>query len=528
MDCSLTAVLPTRNGTPMPLTRRAAPSPLSLLPIDLLLAIFESASLSWDASASILITLSRVCSRWRDCIMKTPTLWATIRVVEIMDTTLSSIERETKRVKAFLKMSRACALVLDFAIYTYFRHEGEENGYADNLPAFLAEVGEISKVIGQHASRIRSLTLLVDEYSTNGSILSGLVGVPMPILERWDVRNTYDEVFGNEDDDIEDEEEDAHSVLLHPLATVPSKQPSSLYPSLQVLSLNSVPLHWSRYAPSALVTLEITMLPDVWRLSASAIGHILQRNAHSLETLTLLGALSSNSSKLQTVVLPNLAFMELGFYHTSELTPFLNGIDVPKLKTFILYDSRRQELHPSDRSEDSMFDAGIVDLFSVIARRLPVAKIWDLTLRHIAFCPPNTFPSLDVSRYIARGGEAALEFFYSLESLKFLLLCGPDQATLDGLNRAKTFRVSRPRLPTPRMTILHIADTGFHMLKSFLWSRLAYPDAHNKLVALVISMPFSWYHMTQWQTVDTSSLAKEVVSFATKVSSEVEKELMIT
>lgn len=512
-----------QDDTDLLVRRPTTASPISEIPVDVLLEIFETLILAWDAVQIMPVLLCSVCTRWRDCVRNSPTLWSTIRTYEVLDLTTVILEHEIKRVKMFLRRSQGCPLTIDIAIYSYLRHEGEDNAWADSLPDFHDKLKELSQALGKHAHRIKSLTLVIDEYQSTTSILSGLKEVSMPMLTHWDVRNLYDENWSFDDENLEDEEVNAHSVLLHPLGTS-EEQRMAMYPNLKFVSLHAVPLHWSRFSLNNLVTLEIRMIPEKWRPSASTFGRILRANAHSLERLVLSVALPTGIYLGEPIALPNLEWIELGFTHTAEIIPFINTIEVPILRVLILCDSRREYL-PIGLSNDPAFDNGITDLFAVLVSRFPLRQLTDMTLRHIALCPVPS-PSAEV---FSSRMDIAIDFLRRLENLNFLTVSNSDVITLEALNRLQVrVEAQQPKHPLPKLTFLQITDTGYKILQDFLQQRLNGPNVYNALVALVITMPNSWYLASRWDTFNTKRLAQEVFPLVSRLSDDAEQQLAVT
>ena len=498
-----------------------AASPISDIPLDILLAIFETLVLAWDAAQAMPILLARVCTRWRDCVVNSPTLWSTIRTYEVLDLMTVSLDHEIKRVKAFLVRSKDCPLIIDIAIYSYLRHEGEDNEYADNLPDLHARLQDLSQALGKHAHRIKHLTLVVDEYQCSASILSGLKGVAMPMLAHWDVLNVYDESWTYDEQDLEDEAVHAHPVLLHP-REMSTDQPVSLYPNLQSVSLHAIRHDWPLFSPNNLTFLEIKMLPDKWRPSALALADILRTNAHSLERLMLSMALPTTPYDDEVITLQNLELIELGYTHTSEAISFINAIEAPNLQSLILCDSRREYLHPIDRWNDPAFDAGITDLFPVIVGRLPLSQLTDMTLRHIALCLTRS-PSAEI---LNNRMEMAIDFFCRLENLNFLAVSGSDFVTLAALNHIQIRDEDQlPKFPVPKLAFLQITDTRYKILQHFLLQRLGGPKDYKPLGSLTITMPSNWYETSSWATMNTTRLAEEVFPLISRLSDDEERQL---
>ncbi|KAG6884854.1 hypothetical protein C0993_007788 [Termitomyces sp. T159_Od127] len=500
---------------------RTTTSPITDIPVDILLAIFKTLVL--DAVEILPQILCRVCTRWRDCVENSPTLWSTIRAYEVLDLTTVVIEREIKRIKTFLTRSQNCPLTLDIAVFSYLRYERsrQQEAWANSLPDFHGKLRELSQAFGEHAHRIKSLTLVIDDYRSTTNILSGLKDVAMPMLTRWDVTNMFDESWSLDEEDLEDEEVDAHSVLLHPLET-PMEERMAMYPKLQFVSLHAVPQHWSQFSPTNLVTLEIRMVPEKWRPSAFAFECILRTNAHSLERLTLSVSLPSGIYTGEPVTLPNLKWIELGFIHTAEVINFIDAIEVPNLRVLSLCDSRREYLHIDLLSNDPATDTGITDLFAVLVSRFPLRQLTDVTLRHIVLCPMPA-PSAE---FFSSRMDIAIDFFCRLENLNFLAISNSDIVTLDALNRVQVrVESQRPKFPAPKLSHLQIMHTGHRILQYFLQQRLSSPKVYK---SLVIYMPRIWYDTFKWNTSNLKKLAQEVSLFITWLGHDAVQQLALT
>ncbi|KAG6864953.1 hypothetical protein C0991_006140 [Blastosporella zonata] len=464
--------------------------------------IFQNDVISCDADASPqrLATLAQVCVSWYDCIMGNPTFWTTIRVVETLQTSSTSIERTIQRVKAILRLSKSLPLIVDIIVHSYILHDGEDNEFAYALPCFRIKLEELSRVLRSHADRILEFTLVVDECISARSITSGLINVPMSLLRKWDVRNIWaecEEIYATEPE----VEENSHHVLLLDEAS------REQYPNLRIVSLHAVHMRWSEFSPDHLTRLDITMPSDDGsRPSLSALAQILRANSNSLESLTLLTAIRSNDKTPipETISMRSLRFMALGFFHTSELIPLLSCVEVSSLKTFILSDHRRQA-HGSFHSSDTDYDSGINQLFDVISKRFPLSQIWDVTLRHIAFCHGT------LRQAVPPSNASLIEFLCSLTSLKVLLLDDPDVVTVRAFDAVENLKVISKEMPKPRWTQIP-AKLPF-MLDSFLWTRIENPEIHAALVSLNTSMPKHWHHFTQWRTaMNRRSTDPKVVS----------------
>ncbi|KAG6864042.1 hypothetical protein C0991_000705 [Blastosporella zonata] len=522
-------------------THKVALASILDLPNELLLKIFTSAAetATTDVNPAVegvrdtsyyIVRFAKTCRYWHTCIMNHGAFWSTICVIETLETSTASIERNIERTKTCLQRSKLCPLTIYISIQSHNQHAGEENGFSDNISAFRSQLKELSKALRPYADRIVSFDLIVDEYHSTACILCALVGVPMPLLNKWVAVNTFEEMFALEDTDPEDEELFSHPIFAQSDTKLVSEE--SLHPELRVVSLNSIPLSWSQFSLRKLTTLEITMLPDAWRPSAFTLGEILRTSADSLESITLLAALSSEKSCIrQTIMMPRLHSMVLGFVNTSELIPFLNGIEVPNLKMLVLNDIRRRILHPTDRFIDNGFDHGIVNLFNVMIRRFPIGQLQNLILRHIAFCPSRrtlgNLPTSEILAHLAAGAETAAKFFCSLESLQLLTLCGPDQVTLEALNGVQVFNDGTlPKFLTPRMTDLSLFEIGFYMLATFLWTRLNSQRAFIALTTFTIAVPNDWFlKFPWWSMVVTSDVAKTIVCRTSNLPAELEAQL---
>ncbi|GLB36874.1 hypothetical protein LshimejAT787_0311610 [Lyophyllum shimeji] len=497
---------------------QVATSPISQLPIDPLLAIFHTAVLAFDASALLPITLSHVCARWRDLALSTSTLWRNIVVMNKLETSSSSIEKTLKRVQAFLNLSRECTLSIDMTFDSWSLHEGEtdpENPYVINLPFFRARIGDISRTIAQYAHRIRNFKLTVDEFESTAAVMRGLGPVQMPVLETWHVRNTYeDHAFNHPGNEPEYEEEvHAHSLLLRPDAN--TNDDSFPYPKLRRVNLRSTPLHWGRFSPRNLVSLELGMLQVASRPSSPDLHKILLASAHSLVRVALYAALKGDDW-IGTCALPKLELLELGFTNTSEVIPFLSALQAPNLRRLAICDLMRQN-HCACLGLGEAFDPNIAQFFNVMMQRLPLENLRYLALSHIALCPPPSgipAPASHIEMYTA-ALTFALKFFCQLTAVAELVLSGPDRATMEALNHVLPSNMERhgttaPRYPTPRLRNLVVADAPFLVLHHFVKERVTNRKMFRPFDGFIVSMPRSWYELVEWVLLDVSVLARNV------------------
>ncbi|KAF8060703.1 hypothetical protein FPV67DRAFT_303233 [Lyophyllum atratum] len=501
---------------------QVAPSPISQLPADSLLVVFQLGVSAPDASPLLPITLSQVSARWRDIVMNTPTLWTRIGIFHNLEATTISLQKTLKRVEAFLSLSRECPLSVYINLNTWYFHEGEsedsENPFAMNVPAFCTSVADISRAIGHHSHRIKSFCLHVDEYDMTATVLGALGRVPMPLLENWTVHNKYEDQTFNDPDYLpeDDVEVNAHSILVHPDDMVDEE---TFYPNLQVVTLLSTPLQWTRFSPRNLVHLNIRMIQTALRPSSEALHRILLASSHSLQTLALCGALKGDCW-VEICTMTKLESLELGFVLASEIIPFLKVVQAPNLKRFALCDIQRLKLCPHERRERE-FDGDIAELFDVVLRRLPLNQVQKLSLLHIALCPPHGYPvpTSYVDVYL-QARTFACKFFCQMTGLSSLHLVAPDHVTLDALNYALPSNVERhgtthPRVPAPRLNLLCVDNPISSVIRQFLAARLKNPKAFVPLVAFTLVMPRAWYMQVNWKCVDFSPLARQVHALVT-------------
>ncbi|KAF5377010.1 hypothetical protein D9615_007329 [Tricholomella constricta] len=522
----------------------AAPAsfPLQKLNIDIMLTIFTALLASPDSSPTSPVTLSQVCRSWRDLFLESPTLWTNILVSEELSTTNASLDRAYKRVEAYLARSGGCSLAIQLSFVTWGPQESteqpEDSPYYHTLPAFFHRLNDIGRAIAKHAARIRTFSLTVDEMECTAAVLGGFGLAKMPLLEAWTVRNTDEEQVSdnppNNPDALlaEQKEMEAHYALCHPESLIMNHDKvASLYSNLRFLSLHTTPLVWSEFCPRNLVTLEITMLPLVHRPSSADLCHILLANAHSLESLRLDGCVSPDSEWPESCLVPNVEFLQLGFYKSCELLPLLNAIQVPALRRFVLTDIHRQRKDPSERLL-SQFDEDIILVLRAIGDKLPIHEIWHAQFEHIALCPSShQIPLDEAENALKLARRFTVKFFSGWKKLTHLFLHGPDRATLEGLNSIlpcsmEMHGTTEPRVPAPALTTLQVENCVASVLGSFLRIRVAHPQSFHALLGLVIKMPRNWFDAVKWDTRNLTVLAKEVFPIYTQLSPEVQTELL--
>ncbi|KAG6826269.1 hypothetical protein H0H92_000499, partial [Tricholoma furcatifolium] len=164
-----------RDSTISPQVASLQPSPIGQLPTELLVEILVAAVCDKDASSRTPYDLLKVCKRWHACTLDTPTIWSTITVDEKLERDTSRIEREVKRVKMFLRLSKTRPLTIDLIFMTFLEYHDRTPNSDTDLPyfktrrKFQAIIGELAESIAQHAHRIKEFKLLIDEYPTTAA-----------------------------------------------------------------------------------------------------------------------------------------------------------------------------------------------------------------------------------------------------------------------------------------------------------------------------------------------------------------------
>ncbi|RDB27281.1 hypothetical protein Hypma_004378 [Hypsizygus marmoreus] len=498
---------------------------IAALPVDVLLDIFRTSIRDIDAPSTWPVLLSHVCRPWRDIIENTPTLWTVIRIDEQLDTNTIRFHNTLRCVEHFLHLSLELPLRISAKIISFDFHSDAvdyKDPYLGNLCNFRDCIKFLSNMLGQHASRIKALDIVCDEPDTLMNLQVGFHHMAMPQLERLSLYDTYDDQVFDEEGM---EEIPAFPVLSRPQSFT-GDAAAALYSALTTVRLSGIAIDWTQFCATSLTSLEISNLAYDVRPSGTALRRILSANSRLCQ-LSLDGSLGqdtdANDWTQEPLVLSNVWKLDLGFCTAMELIPFLRVVQAPNLTSLSLRDIMRGSISISLNS-DLLFDCDIPELLELITERLPLDRLLKLTLRHIMFSPPVATgdPSHNGSRYMPNSAQypihtAGFNFFSRMTSLLSLEMINPDLVSLLTLNYIpipsmcpQNTRGAPTPMPTPSLAFLHLADTPFSILYTFLRCRLWTYRSLHRLDTIMLSMPAGWYEKFG---LDLSPLAREVQAF---------------
>ncbi|KAG6826384.1 hypothetical protein H0H92_016048 [Tricholoma furcatifolium] len=366
-------------------------------------------------------------------------MWTLIKVEQCFTTDKSKMKLEHTCIKRYLSLSKSCPLTIDlnFSSARFSDQpdpdksdegdiEDDEAEIKDDEAEYHAFWGmqqDILEALRDHAYRFQDFKSPVNrwDFSVAESYLP-LSGVSMPMLEHWSVRNNRDNAGGPG--------LDPELYLTEGMEGLDDKKSS--YPNLKSVELHGALLDWEYFTPRNLVSLEINMLPE--SLHCPSLQMILEANASTLEHLMLLTALNNKIKYTETILMPQLTTLELGYLKDpNSLISFLNAIHVPRLQAFSLSDNYwESQSFPNSPWEVDYYDLGI--LVEVLIRRLPLEQLTSLELCNVSFYPFRTVDSCStfaecllslIDQIIIFCG-----FFCRLTGLAYLRLVNPDSLTI--------------------------------------------------------------------------------------------------
>jgi hypothetical protein len=437
------------------------PSPISRLPSDILLYIFDFGTFLLDRPYDDCFPLhvSHVCRQWRRVALGSSILWSTILIEErravatsgmpptppIPRTPRESLELCISRVITFLERSAQCPLTISFDL-TWVDWE-----IYDKPGPFMSFANEIR----QHLGRCRSLTILSQEPSTIFNLLSTF-HIAMPLLEQLKVIN---------------------------LATTNGVTPPDLadysdnmYPRLREVALDAVNLMWSSVHLSNLHTLNINCLPANVRPTFSQLRYILLSNAHSLCVLDLMGGIplvqdADQHIAREPIHLPHVVSLALGCDGPSDALALIRALRTPRLTTLHL-------AHFGGALEVDFTD--VIEML-VAGTMCPPNKIEYLCLDYVTLNPTTDllpyFLGPFTSDYQIPNLEAIirapLELYSSLTSLKGLSLECLDPSFVVALNLPMPSTELPMVFPVPTLEYLSLYDE-VNILANFCYLRTYY------------------------------------------------------
>lgn len=255
---------------------------------------------------SLPLLASWTCSRWRDIVLHTPTLWSTVRPCEY-GAGLSEV----------LLRSRGCSI--DFVL----------DPISSQSITFPRDISALLAILRPHLLRVRSLNLVLSNHDCVETALAELSGV-VPSLQSLELGLPYDPCSGMQT---------FSSMLAPDISSSIGTIGFGSAEKLRVLKLRAINFPWYEGAFSHLTTLwmasmctEETMI--IWEQLASA----LLRNSSTLEELVLdqCEFHDEGESLSSIITLPKLKYLYLRLSEPTLIAKLLLHVSMPNLETLEL------------------------------------------------------------------------------------------------------------------------------------------------------------------------------------------------
>ncbi|TFY78621.1 hypothetical protein EWM64_g5390 [Hericium alpestre] len=358
---------------------------LGRLSQDLVQYIFEMGTWSTGEHTDSLmfpLLVSHVCRAWCALSRATPTLWTLITLKDSSPIPNFHLDRQR------LRLSQDCSLT----VYLDLRVPGWKYENEDAHPVDSRAVKRMFYVLQNHLKRIRSFTVIADNFCPIHFTLQLLQTQPMPRLECLRVERashsytTSDEFFP-----------------IHLVLPVPSLEEANTVPGYQLQSMSLLGAHvdWRRWTSTNLVWLTISYLPHEDRPSIDLLRAVIGSCAHTLEYLEIQGAAPIMRDHENyawcppiptdaRVSLPMLKELVLGYFEPAEAVLMITLFRYPALKALTLRDICRSLAPPCAR-DHSTYNASLV-LETLCLRDTPIPSVEQLTLDGIHTEPISLLP----------------------------------------------------------------------------------------------------------------------------------------
>ncbi|KAG8753603.1 hypothetical protein FRC11_007281 [Ceratobasidium sp. 423] len=269
-----------------------------------------------EKGPSLPLLASWTCSRWREVVLNTPTLWSTV-CLGIYGVGLPEI----------LLRSGGCGI--DFTL---------DSVSAESI-AFPRDVSGLLAILEPHYCRVRSLNLVLPDQDCVETALAQLCGA-VPNLRSLELSLPYDPCSGMQ----------VFAPALAPdIASSFGTVGCGSGDKLQVLKLQAVNLPWYDEAFSHLTTLHLaSMCTEETMIVWEQLAETLMRNSSTLEELSLDQCdfcVEDEGLSFPVIALPRLKYLHLRLVDPALIAALLSHASMPALETLEL------EFDPDDQCE---------------------------------------------------------------------------------------------------------------------------------------------------------------------------------
>jgi hypothetical protein len=256
---------------------------------------------------SLPLLASWICSRWREVVLNTPTLWGTIRLCTY-----------GAGLPEILLRSGGCSI--DFFL---------DPVSAESI-TFPRDVSALLAILQPHFCRIKSLSLVLPDHDCVETALAELCGA-VPNLQSLELSLPYDACSGMQ----------AFTSTLAPdISSSFGAIACGSAEKLQVLKLTAVNFPWYEDAFSHLTTLWMaSMCTEDTMIIWEQLADTLIRNSSTLEELVLDQCefcIQDESLSYPTITLPKLKYLHLRLVEPALIAKLLSHVSMPSLETLEL------------------------------------------------------------------------------------------------------------------------------------------------------------------------------------------------
>ncbi|KAG6885880.1 hypothetical protein C0993_008399 [Termitomyces sp. T159_Od127] len=463
--------------------------PISTLDDDALQEIFVLLCCIDDAPAEMPVILARVSSHWRRIVLSRPKLWTMIKVSAwVVRVPISEKQKKNprflkiiNRVKSFLLYSRSMPLDISITLLSGLPidNDSQRQAVSDVRGVFRRHVRQLSHSLSAHLSRIRTLTISVDEHSSIHDLQVHFSPTPMLYLEYLDI-----DVFGHQ------------SCIEHQSVGIPLRnrdnQPESNImgncPNLTFIHLKGLPLACHSFAPQSVTELALLSLPKCCCPTWTELRRILLANDATLDIFHI-DFVPQMDVDWEPFTLSNITSLLLTFKKVNHLYSMVMTFKVPKLEYLSITDGKRCEGFPV--SHDEPRRGRFFRVLSALIDHFPLSSLRHLVLSHIWFFPdPREGDAWILNSTKLDICALPFRFFSAMTSLEILSLVAPTTVPLDYFNYSPCDSES-PSHPLPSLQGLHLSLFNKHVIRDFLHTRRS-RDRIRVLETIRLVMPDEW------------------------------------
>ncbi|TFK63512.1 hypothetical protein BDN72DRAFT_862058 [Pluteus cervinus] len=381
-------------------------SPISMIPEDVLVSIFELAT---KQSSGMALTLAHVSPLWRTIAHAYATLWTTITVSNTFYTCLRGSHHPATSEYALGPRPHDIHQpdLLNLRHYLYYSKDRLLDVRVDaEMPHLLARRDEelamnnvryhgrttrIALLLARHTKRIRSLSVQCDSYYTFihffDTIKSITAHEEWGSLEHLDVQwHGPIDRFTSMDPCLRNRLpfgmlEDRLMATSADRPEYPLPGPTSGFEHLRFLTLGGTNIDWDTFAPTNLQELHLLEMNDDIKPTYEQLRWVLLRNAATLIKLSLVDVFTSfdggNGVDSDTFILPCVHTLKLGYALPEDLDSLIFSLVLPAMRSLMVINTGEKLYETSFKGEMTHHARDHYEATQYLLGSL--ARAWDLT-----------------------------------------------------------------------------------------------------------------------------------------------------